>query len=319
MTSATRNRKYPLRGPSKGGTSSLSRRRKKSRWIPSFELRMMLPAIVPLAVLSLIPFGYLIWMSVSKVTLIGGVSLTGVGGDNWSKMFSDPAVSASWKISAFYFVATVGIEMLLGVGIAILVHERLFGRNILVSILLMPMFVAPVIVGLLGRFLTDSSFGLYSWLLRLVGIDSNVLGSPRTALAAVVAIDVWEWTPLIMLITLAGLSAVPQPLIEAASLDGAGYFKRLWYVVIPSISGVLLVALLIRAMDAIRFFDIIWITTNGGPADTTKIIPLRLYEIAFRFFDLGYAAAIGLTMLLFSIIVANLFVALLEKKKGAAQ
>lgn len=294
-------------------------RRRKRRGLPSFEMRMMLPAIIPLALLSLIPFGYIIWMSVSKVTLIGGVNLANVGGANWAKMFHDPAVWSSWRVSAIYFIATVGIEMLLGMGIAILVHEHVVGRSLLVSILLMPMFVAPVIVGLLGRYLTDSSFGLYSWMLRLIGFDTNILGHPGMALATVVALDVWEWTPLIMLITLAGLSAVPAAMIEAASLDGAGYFKRLWYIVLPSISGVLVVALLIRAMDAIRFFDIIWITTNGGPADATKIIPLRLYEIAFRFFDLGYAAAIGLSMLAFSIIVANLFVALLEKKRGAAQ
>jgi multiple sugar transport system permease protein len=317
VTPATAQRQYSESRHLNGGSSSPHRRRKRSRWIPSFEMRMMLPAMVPLALLSVIPLGYIIWMSVSKVTLIGGVKLTGVGGDNWVKMFHDPAVSSSWGISALYFISTVGIEMFLGVGIALLVHERILGRNLLVSVLLMPMFVAPVIVGLLGRFLTDSSFGLYTWVLRLVGIHVNVFGTPEAARWTVVALDAWEWTPLIMLITLAGLSAVPKALIEAASLDGAGYFKRLWHVVIPSISGVLAVALLIRSMDAIRFFDIIWITTNGGPADATKIIPLRLYEIAFRFFDLGYAAVIGLTMLLFSIIVANVFVSLLQKKSGA--
>jgi len=317
VTSTVWQSQSPQVEPPNRNARPLARRRKR-RWLPSFEMRMMLPAIIPLALLSLIPFGYIIWMSVSKVTLLGGVHLTGVGGANWAKMFHDPAVWSSWRISAIYFIATVGIEMLLGMGIAILVHEHVVGRNLLVSILLMPMFVAPVIVGLLGRFLTDSSFGLYSWMLRLIGFDTNILGRPGMALATVVALDVWEWTPLIMLITLAGLSAVPPALIEAASLDGAGYFKRFWYVVLPSISGVLVVALLIRAMDAIRFFDIIWITTNGGPADATKIIPLRLYEIAFRFFDLGYAAAIGLSILAFSTIVANLFVTVLQKKQGVA-
>ena len=109
--------------------------------------------------------------------------------------------------------------------------------------------------------------------------------------------DVWEWTPLIALIVLAGLTSVPKPVLEAAAMDGAGYFKRLRYIVLPMIAGVMIVALLIRSMDAIRYFDIITNTTNGGPADATKIVPIRLYETAFRFFDLGYAAAIGLSML----------------------
>jgi multiple sugar transport system permease protein len=275
---------------------------------------MMLPALVPLAVISLIPFGYIIWMSLSKVTVVGGIKLTFIGGDNWSKMVHDSHVIASWRISVVYFVATLALEMLLGVGIAIVLNELVFARNVVLAVLLMPMFVAPVIVGLLGRFLTDSTFGLYSWALQHLGVDSNILGHKGPALLTVILLDVWEWTPLVMLITLAGLAAVPKALLEAASLDGAGYFARLRFVVLPSISGVVLVALLIRAMDAIRFFDIIWITTNGGPADATKVIPLRLYETAFRFFDLGYAAAIGLGMLLFSIVVANIFVGVLAKR-----
>ncbi len=274
----------------------------------------MLPALIPLAIVSLVPFGYIVWMSFSKVSLVGGVHMTWLGVDNWSKMFSDPNVLSSWKISAVFFGATLLLEMVVGVGIAILINEIIFARNIVLSVLLMPMFVAPVIVGLLGRFLTDSTFGLYTWGLSHLGIGTNILGHKSSAMATVIVMDVWEWTPLVMLITLAGLAAVPKALIEASSLDGATYFQRLRFVVLPSISGVVLVALLVRAMDAIRFFDIIWITTNGGPADATKVIPLRLYETAFRFFDLGYAAAIGLGMLAFSIIFANIFVSLLEKR-----
>lgn len=126
--------------------------------------------------------------------------------------------------------------------------------------------------------------------------------------------DVWEWTPLVALISLAGLSGVNPSVLEAAALDGAGKFKTLFHIVFPSISNVLLVAFLIRSMDAVRYFDIITVTTNGGPADATKIVPLRLFETAFRFFDLGYAAAIGLMMLVVTIFMARIFVRLLDKK-----
>ena len=119
--------------------------------------------------------------------------------------------------------------------------------------------------------------------------------------------DVWQWTPLIALIVLAGLASMPGQVLEAAKVDGATYWQRLRHIVLPMIAGVIVVALLIRSMDAIRYFDIIQNTTNGGPADATKIVPIRLYETAFRFFDLGYAAAIGLSMLAVSILVANLF------------
>jgi len=283
--------------------------------VPSFGVRMMLPALLLLASLSIFPFLFIVWMSFNEVSPIGGLSFEFVGLENWVNLFADPDVRSSWMISGIYFVATVGLEMILGIAIALLVHEIVWGKNLAISLLLMPMFIAPVIVGLLGRFLVDPTYGLYAWVLDVTGLfTGNVLGSQGAALAAVILMDVWEWTPLITIIVLAGLSSMPQEIFEAAMVDGANYRQRLRHMVMPFISGVVIVALLIRSMDAIRFFDIIFITTNGGPADSTKIIPIRLYETAFRFFELGYAAAIGLGMLAFSILIANLFLRILARE-----
>jgi multiple sugar transport system permease protein len=283
--------------------------------VPSFGARMMLPALVLLAALSIFPFLFIVWMSFNEVSPIGGLSFEFVGLENWVNQFTDPDVLSSWKISGVYFVATVGLEMILGIAIALLVHEIVWGKNLAISLLLMPMFIAPVIVGLLGRFLVDPTYGLYAWVLKTTDLyTQNILGSQGAALTAVILMDVWEWTPLITIIVLAGLSSMPQEIFEAAMVDGANYRQRLRHMVMPFISGVVIVALLIRSMDAIRFFDIIFITTNGGPADSTKIIPIRLYETAFRFFELGYAAAIGLGMLAFSILIANLFLRILARQ-----
>jgi multiple sugar transport system permease protein len=281
----------------------------------SLEMKMLVPVLALLAVLSLFPFFYIIWMSLNIVSLINGISFDFAGLANWTRMFTDEIVGAAWARAALYFAATVGLEMILGIAIALLVHELVWGQNLVLSLILLPMFMAPVIVGLLGRFLTDSSYGLYAYVLRELGIfESDILGTASSALPAVILMDVWEWTPLIVLIVLAGLASVNQYVIEAAKVDGANYLERLRYIVAPSIAGVVIVALLVRSMDAIRYFDIITVTTNGGPGNTTKIIPIRLYETAFRFFDLGYAAAIGLGMLVFSILVANVFVRILESR-----
>lgn len=281
----------------------------------SLETKMLLPGLLLLAVLSLFPFFYIIWMSLNTVSLIGGTSFDFAGLANWGRMFTDEVVGAAWARAALYFVATVGLEMVLGIAVALLVHELVWGKNLVLSLLLLPMFMAPVIVGLLGRFLTDSSYGLYAFFLQELGIfERDILGTSSSALTAVILMDVWEWTPLIVLIVLAGLASVNQYVIEAAKVDGANYLARLRHIVAPSIAGVVIVALLVRSMDAIRYFDIITVTTNGGPGNTTKIIPLRLYETAFRFFDLGYAAAIGLGMLVFSILVARVFVGILESR-----
>jgi multiple sugar transport system permease protein len=300
-------------------TTPAARRGGSRRSGTRFSFLLMSPALTLLALLSLFPFVYLIVMSLSAVGLIGGISLDFIGLDNWSRLFGDGAVGASWLRSIGYFVATVGLEMVLGIGIALLVHSLVWGRNLVVSLLLLPMFMAPVIVGLLGRFLTDSTYGLYAWILREIGLyGGDIVGSSTAAFIAVTLMDVWQWTPLITLIVLAGLASLPRSVLEAANVDGASWWRRTRHIVLPMLSGVIIVALLIRSMDAIRYFDIIWNTTNGGPADATKIVPIRLYETAFRFFDLGYAAAIGLSMLAVTILVANVFMRIL-KARGLAK
>lgn len=284
----------------------------------SFETKMMLPALVILAAISIAPMLYTIWMSLNHVSLLGGdgLSVKWAGGQNWRQMFTDPGVGAGWLSMAIFFVATVGIEMILGLAIALLIYEIVWGRNIALSLILIPMFIAPVIVGLLGRFLVNTTYGLYAWVLRVTGIyTGNILGDPVSAFIAVILMDVWEWTPLITLISLAGLVSIHPQLLEAARVDGAGYLQRLRHVVVPSIANIVVVALLIRSMDALRYFSVIWLSTDGGPANATKIIPLRLYEVAFRFLNLGYAATIGLVMLAVSILLANLFVTIMRRRR----
>ena len=285
----------------------------------SFEGKMLSPALLILALVSIFPFVYIIVMSFSSVRLIGGIEFQWAGLDNWRRLFTDGAVGGSWLRSIVYFILSVSLQMFLGIAIALAMYETRRGRNIITSLVLMPMFMAPVIVGLLGRFLTDSTYGLYAWALDGIGLyNGDILGNTTSAFLAVTLMDVWEWTPLIALIVLAGLTSMPKTVLEAAAIDGASYWARLKDIVLPMIAGVIIVALLIRSMDAIRYFDIITNTTNGGPADATKLVPIRLYETAFRFFDLGYAAAIGLSMLAVTIVMANLFMNVL-KRRGLAK
>ena len=292
-------------------------KKRAGSWLLSFEGRMMLPALVILAAISILPLLYIIWMSLNDVTLLGGSGIASrwMGSGNWADMFTDSNVWGAWAKMVIYFVATVGLEVLLGVAIALLVHEVVWGKNLALSLILIPMFIAPVIVGLLGRFLINPTYGLYSWILDKTGIfTGNILGRDVSAFVAVVLMDVWEWTPLIALITLAGLVSIQPQVLEAAKVDGAGYWRRFWHIALPSISGIVLVALLIRSMDALRYFDIVWQVTGGGPANATKIIPMSIYEVAFRFLQLGYAAAMGLVMLAVSILIANLFTTILRQR-----
>src|SRR5215212_759207 len=171
-TTQTEGRGSATKGPTGGGGISL-------------EMKMLIPILLLLAVLSLFPFFYIIWMSLNIVSLINGISFDFAGLTNWTRMFTDEIVGAAWARAALYFVATVGLEMILGIAIALLVHELVWGQNLVLSLILLPMFMAPVIVGLLGRFLTDSSYGLYAYVLRELGIfEKDILGTASWALPA---------------------------------------------------------------------------------------------------------------------------------------
>lgn len=292
---------------------------KEPHGFKTFEFALMSPALVLLGLLSLIPFFMLIAMSFSKVKTLGGVHLEFSGLENWVAVLSDSSVWASWGRSLVYFGSIIVVEMVLGFVFAVILHNLLRARSVLLSVVLLPMFLAPVMVGLLGRFMLDSTIGLYAQLGQFLGVDTDVFARTSTALPAVILIDVWEWTPLVALIMLAGLTSVPVATLEAASVDGAGFLRQLFSIAVPQMMPVILVALLVRSMDAIRYYDIITATTNGGPADSTKIVPIKLYEMAFRFNNqIGRAAVVGITMLVFSIALANVFVKVFGEK-GAAK
>jgi multiple sugar transport system permease protein len=173
-------------------------------------------------------------------------------------------------------------------------------------------------VGLLWRFLLHDSYGVYTYFLRSIGLlDKTVslLGNTSTALPTVIIMDTWEWTPLIMIIMLSGLRALPIDVMEAAQVDGASFPQQLRYIILPMLRPVLIVALLIRSMDLLRYIDHLMVTTAGGPADVTKILAIRIYENAFRFFKLGYASALAITLLIVIIVLGRFFINILGVEK----
>jgi multiple sugar transport system permease protein len=177
--------------------------------------------------------------------------------------------------------------------------------------------MAPVVAGLLWQYLYNGTFGWYFWILRSLGLldEGTILGSSDVALWAIVAVDVWEWTPLVALIVLSGLKLVPQDQMEASWMDGAGPVRSFFQVALPAIKGSLMIAILLRFMDNIRIIDHFIALTGGGPANSTKILPLYLYEQSFGFFELGYGASIALTLLLVTILFGKLVVNRFEERE----
>jgi len=270
---------------------------------------LMLPAIILLACISLYPFFWMLYMSLHQVSTSPNRPDTWVGFANYAKLFNDGRYLKGWGLLLQYSAICMILQVGLGVLLAVILNRSRW-EKVLVTVFLMPMMMAPVIAGLVWFFLYNGTFGWYHWLLRSIGLlgERSILGSADTALWGIVLVDTWQWTPLITLIVLAGLKRVPQDQLEANMVDGAGPVRNFFSIVLPNIYPFLLIAILLRFMDNFRFIDAILRLTGGGPGNATKILPIYLFEVSFTNFDLGYGAAIAVTLLVVTIIIGMLLV-----------
>jgi multiple sugar transport system permease protein len=216
--------------------------------------------------------------------------------------------------TAVYVVAAVALQTVLGFSIAYLISRRVRGKGLMTTLFLVPMMLSPVVVGLFWKFMLDTQFGVVNSLLSSLGLGSvEWLTKQRTALLSVILVDTWQWTPFIMLIALAGLTAVPRYLYEAAAIDRASEWFRFRHITLPLVWPLLLIAVLFRAIEAFRLFDLVYILTNGGPGVSTETLSFHVYKVAFLGFDTGTASAYGILMVVVVIILAQVYLRYLEK------
>jgi len=277
---------------------------------PPVEFYMVLPALVIIAAISLFPFFYLIWLSLMKYPMIQMSAIKFVGFRNWIRLFQDENIRTYWWVTVKYAGIALSVEIILGITVAIFLSKIRLFQELLTTIIIAPLFFAPVLVGLIGRFIYHDSYGIYTHFFHSLGLfrEMSLFGTPHTALPILISLDVWEWTPLVILIFLAGLKSLPQAPYEAAVVDGATEWKMLWKITLPLLKPVIFVALIIRTMDLLRYYTKFLVTTRGGPANSTKIVSIGIYDMAFQAYRMGYAATITLTMLFLTIILGNVFV-----------
>jgi len=206
----------------------------------------------------------------------------------------------------------------IGFALALLLNRSFPAKGLVTTLLLVPMMLSPVVVGLFWKFIFDDLHGLLNFLISGIFRLQPVqwLSQPGTALASLVIVDTWMWSPFMMLISLAGLSAVPQHLYEAAEVDRASAWFKFRHITLPLVAPLLLIALLFRTMDAFKFFDIVFVLTGGAPGDSTETLSLSLYRLAFNQFDTGKACALAYIMLVIIIALSNLYVRYLSRIKG---
>lgn len=276
---------------------------------------LLIPAAVALAAVSIGPLYQGIEASLTRY--VYGRPLGSAGLKNYANVFSDATFWDAMFVTVRYVVIVLTLETVLGLALALLVqHEVRFVRFFRMAIIA-PMCVAPVAVGVIWRLMFESQTGAVDPLFVALGLPApGVLADPATAFWGVVLVDVWEWTPLLFLMCLAGLQSIPQEPLEAAVVDGAGPVRVFWEHTLPLLLPVLSVGIVLRLIDAIGTFDQIFVLTRGGPGTTTQLISIYAYNTAFNFNDYGRGAAMMVT--LFLVVFALMMVAV-RLMRGAAR
>jgi len=270
-----------------------------------FPYVLWLPTILVLLLMVIYPTIYLFRTSLYRVNpmALGLTQFAGLGN------FTDALTrQESWQIlglTGIYAGSSLALEFILGTGLALLVANYIKrGQGLFKVMLIAPMMMTPVAVGLVWRWMFDATMGIINYLLGLVGIAPPIwLGGETTALAAVIVVEVWQWTPFIFLSVLAGLSALPTEPFEAARVDGANGRQIFTQITLPLLLPIFSVVLVFRFIDVFKSFDIIYVMTEGGPGQATSILPFYIYQQAFRYFNTGYASAIALLLLVVVIVV----------------
>jgi multiple sugar transport system permease protein len=272
------------------------------------------PALAVLLSLSIYPLLYSITISLQQETSGGVIWSLG----NFTRLVSDNFFLTALVHTLVYTVVALACEFLLGLGLALLLNTQIRGRGLFRASLLVPMMLPAVVVGVVWRLMLNPNFGAINGTLKQFGINTDSLtwtASPRLAMASVIAVDVWQWTPFVFLVLLAGLQAIPQEPYEAALIDGSSRWQTFRHVTLPLLKPSILIVLLLRTMDLLRVFDQIFILTEGGPGFATETISLYIYRTAFRFFDFGYAAAMSFVLLALTNVISAIYIRFLEAKE----
>ena len=288
------------------GAATLARRRhlSDSPW------PWLAPLIVLLAGLALYPLFYNIWLSFHEF-VPRERGLAWVGTENWSRLWADERMWGSLWVTLRYTATCLVIQVALGMGIALLLDNDDPGFGLLRGVLTLTLVIPPAITGMMFLLLEDAQFGLIPYVLKGLGIMSGsgaILSSPTLALWGVMLADIWQWTPFMVLIMLAGLRALPKEPFEGAMIDGASAWQTFTRLTLPMMWRVIAIAVLIRGIDLFRTFDYVYVMTSGGPGTATYTLSLYAWQQTFSFIKWGYGATISLFALFIIVVAANLFV-----------
>ena len=287
------------------------------RWLTSeHPLPWLFPVTSILLVFGLYPVLYSLWLSFYKrnpATRIETFSPSW----NWNKLLSDDRIWDAVQITLTYVVSALVLQLVLGMLIALLLDSDKKGFGILRALMTLPLVVPPAVTGMMFLLMYDSSFGVIShslYALNLLSPDAPILGTGSTALWGVVVADVWQWTPFMVLIMLAGLRALPREPFEAASIDGATGIQSFFFLTLPMMSKIIALAILIRGIDLFRIFDYVKVMTDSGPGTATETLTAYAGTVYFKSANFPYASTVALATLILILVVSSIFIKVFKVK-----
>lgn len=284
------------------------------------------PTLILLILWNVFPLLYSLYVSFTNYSAISNKPPQWVGFENYVDLLTNPQMWKYFATTGRYALVTVGMQTLLGFGLALLVKEKFRGSGFLTTLILIPMMLSPVVVGLFWKLMYNPSFGFFNYLLGFFepanGPDmlaGRFAGTPvpNLALWSVALVDIWMWTPFVMLLALSGLKAIPDYLYEAAVIDRASTWFQFWRITLPQVAPLLLIAILFRTIEAFKGFDLVMGMTGGGPGDQTELIAVNLYRQAFQGqWRTGHASALAYIILIIIIAISNLYIRYLNRLRG---
>jgi len=275
---------------------------KKSRFVDRYFDRLLVaPSILILLLVAIFPLIYLVLVSFQGITMTENNN-DFIGLENYRNLLTDTRLWAALGHTLLFLLIALPLELLLGLFMAQLFLEKLPGRQIFIALLVLPVVISPIVAGATWALMFDNRFGPVNQMLGwIAGHDVLLLWTikPNLVYVAILIAEIWQWTPFMFLLLLAALANVDKSQVEAASIDGAGYWRIFIKIILPTIWPVMAIALLIRALDLFRLFDVVWALTKGGPGTMTETISIFTYNLGFRQFETSYTAAVTLLIILF--------------------
>ena len=281
----------------------------------TFMLLFILPSLFILLFLIGYPFATLIRSSFYSFSVLRTATAPKfIGVKNYSFILKDAATWGRFLFTGKFVVINVAVQFLLGVGIAYLLQKNFRGRSVILTLILMPMMLCPVVVGLFWKYMLNTDWGIVNYVLQLVGLPKvEWLAKESISVYSVILVDTWMWAPFMILLALAAFTAIPKYLYEAAEIDRASSWFKFRHITLPLSAPVLIIALLFRLIDSLKMFDLVYTLTGGGPGSATQTLSFDLYKRAFQYFYTGEASAYGIILLMVIISLSLVFIRYLNR------